>query len=440
MFEFDISQFIQKATNNEIFAGLILTGAIGYVMFIFREVPRKLFQLFLLKTSTALNVSNLNSPYEWMNRWLESLNYTKDSRRLELLSDFKTRWKLVPGFGLHFIYYKNSLLLISKTRDKETTLAHQIHETINVRLFGLNSRRKIEELVSECYNFSCQENMNKVVIEIRKSHSIFRMYKEKKNINSIVLESRIFDSLIDDVYYFLNNRHKFDELGLNYKRGYLFYGKPGNGKSSLIFCLASYFNLNIYYIMLSDFKSDTELFEVINVIEDKGSIIVFEDIDAINVTSSSNRKIEQDNKNLQTEKDKDVKLEIGGITLSGLLNSIDGILSPENCIFIFTTNYPDKIDPALLRPGRVDKKIKFDDANGDMVKRMFEKFYPENSIMAENLKRSLGDNRLCSMAELQEILLTYKNSKDSFNYIKSIINTNEQEKIKNFNTSEQKRL
>ena len=64
-----------------------------------------------------------------------------------------------------------------------------------------------------------------------------------------------------------------------------------------------------------------------------------------------------------------------GISLSGLLNAIDGVASHEGRVLIMTTNHPEKLDAALVRPGRVDRKVGFRLAMREEVRELFVRMY-----------------------------------------------------------------
>ncbi|KAM5587137.1 AAA-ATPase [Rosa sericea] len=169
---------------------------------------------------------------------------------------------------------------------------------------------------------------------------------------TLALDPKLKTSILEDLDRFVKGKEFYQGVGRAWKRGYLLYGPPGTGKSSLIAAIANHLKFNIYDLQLSHLKSDVELRSVL-VATSNQSILVIEDIDCglelqdrtlVKTTSSS--------------KDKD-RADEPAITLSGLLNFIDGLWSgsAEQRIIIFTTNHKDKLDPALLRPGRMDMHI-----------------------------------------------------------------------------------
>ncbi|KAF8700240.1 hypothetical protein HU200_034620 [Digitaria exilis] len=172
-------------------------------------------------------------------------------------------------------------------------------------------------------------------------------------------------TIIDDLIAFKDGKDYYTKVGKAWKRGYLLFGPPGTGKSTMIAAMANFLEYDVYDLELTAVKNNTELRKLF--VETTGkSIIVIEDIDcSVDLTGKRRDKKprkkssgENDNMTLQpmeAEKDdEDTKL-----TLSGVLNFIDGLWSAcgGERIIIFTTNNKDALDPALIRRGRMDKHI-----------------------------------------------------------------------------------
>ncbi|XP_051141036.1 AAA-ATPase At5g17760-like isoform X2 [Andrographis paniculata] len=164
--------------------------------------------------------------------------------------------------------------------------------------------------------------------------------------------------IIEDLDRFLRRKEFYRKVGRAWKRGYLLYGPPGTGKSSLIAAMANYLKFDIYDLELSNVRQDSDLRKVLLRTANK-SILVIEDIDCT---------VKLPNRNCPTDDDDDDDNECipnnstsseKQFTLSALLNFIDGLWSScgDERIIIFTTNKKEKLDPALLRPGRMDMHI-----------------------------------------------------------------------------------
>ncbi|RCV19714.1 hypothetical protein SETIT_3G407400v2 [Setaria italica] len=157
--------------------------------------------------------------------------------------------------------------------------------------------------------------------------------------------------IVDDLDMFRDGKDYYASVGKAWKRGYLLFGPPRTGKSTMIAAMANYLDYDIYDLELTAVKNNTELRRLF--IETTGkSIIVIEDIDcSIDLTGKRNKnnKKKDKNKKMPWEEEDDK------VTLSGLLNFIDGLWSARGgarIITIFTTNHKDKLDPAGADPHR----------------------------------------------------------------------------------------
>ncbi|KAE8655068.1 P-loop containing nucleoside triphosphate hydrolases superfamily protein isoform 1 [Hibiscus syriacus] len=140
--------------------------------------------------------------------------------------------------------------------------------------------------------------------------------------------------------------------------GYLLYGPPGTGKSSLVAAIANYMRYNVYDLQFQSVRSDSELRSILTSTTNRSTLLI-EDRDCSTKVTHDRTKA---NENSDEEDEDELKRPMGidpGVTLSGLLNFIDGLWSScgHERIIIFTTNHKEKLDSALLRPGRMDVHI-----------------------------------------------------------------------------------
>ncbi|XP_062190280.1 AAA-ATPase At3g50940-like [Phragmites australis] len=196
--------------------------------------------------------------------------------------------------------------------------------------------------------------------------------------DTLAMDPELKQSVLADLDRFLERKDYYRRIGKAWKRGYLLYGPPGTGKSSLVAAIANYLRFNLYDLDLSAVHSNSTLQWLLTSMPNK-SILVIEDIDCCFDAASredgygKNRKASEREDGLDTDYSSDSSDDgpqgkmyrrsgadhQQNITLSGLLNFIDGLWSTsgEERIFVFTTNYKDRLDPALLRPGRMDMHV-----------------------------------------------------------------------------------
>ncbi|KAJ9172684.1 hypothetical protein P3X46_015897 [Hevea brasiliensis] len=167
---------------------------------------------------------------------------------------------------------------------------------------------------------------------------------------TLAMDGDLKQKVVEDLNSFIRGKEYYKKIGKVWKRGYLLYGPPGTGKSSLIAAMANFLNFDIYNLNLSAVNSDSSL-EYLLLHMSNRSILVLEDIDCSIMLQNRQAGDHQPDNNNQISRPQ--------VTLSGLLNAIDGLLSccGDERIIIFTTNYKDRIDPALLRAGRMDMHI-----------------------------------------------------------------------------------
>ncbi|KAK9071422.1 hypothetical protein SSX86_009991 [Deinandra increscens subsp. villosa] len=173
---------------------------------------------------------------------------------------------------------------------------------------------------------------------------------------TLAMDSDVKEKVMKDLDRFVERREYYRKVGKAWKRGYLLYGPPGTGKSSLIAAMANYLNFDIYDLELTDIKSNSELRRLL-VATGNRSILVVEDIDCS--VELHDRADAETVKAFRRENHRRGHHEEQKVTLSGFLNFIDGLWSScgDERIIIFTTNRKDKLDPALIRPGRMDVHI-----------------------------------------------------------------------------------
>ncbi|KAF3440705.1 hypothetical protein FNV43_RR18991 [Rhamnella rubrinervis] len=171
---------------------------------------------------------------------------------------------------------------------------------------------------------------------------------------TLAMDPNLKSSVIEDLNRFVRRKEFYKKVGRAWKRGYLLYGPPGTGKSSLVAAMANYLNFDIYDLQLANIFRDSDLRKLLLATANR-SILVIEDIDCsvdipdrLGVGVGDGLKKGDEKNSSRTS-----------LTLSGLLNFIDGLWSScgDERIIIFTTNHKDRLDPALLRPGRMDMHI-----------------------------------------------------------------------------------
>ncbi|KAF1951613.1 P-loop containing nucleoside triphosphate hydrolase protein [Byssothecium circinans] len=226
--------------------------------------------------------------------------------------------------------------------------------------------------------------------------------RPSRPMSTVSLDLRQKADIVMDINEYLHpaSARWYAARGIPYRRGYLFHGPPGTGKTSLSFALAGIFGLDIYCISLMEIGLTESALNKLFTRLPRRCIVLLEDIDSAglrraddptpapasitDVSDSSSDSTTSEDGLLKIGKQDAVKAKLkqphsGGfkslISLSGLLNTIDGAASHEGRVLIMTTNCPEKLDPALIRPGRVDLQVHFTLSTRDQTRDIFKRMY-----------------------------------------------------------------
>ncbi|GLJ55344.1 hypothetical protein SUGI_1187530 [Cryptomeria japonica] len=184
------------------------------------------------------------------------------------------------------------------------------------------------------------------------------VFEHPATFETVALDPEVKDDIMEDLTKFSQREKYYKKVGRAWKRGYLLFGPPGTGKSSMIAAIANFLEYDIYDLELTGVKSNNELRKLLIGTTNK-SVIVIEDIDCSLDLTDRKKKVKKESKEEQNPAKDEKESEEGQVTLSGVLNFTDGLWSccGSERIIIFTTNHVDRLDPALLRSGRMDKHI-----------------------------------------------------------------------------------
>ena len=291
---------------------------------------------------------------------------------------------------------------------------------------------------------------------------IYSLYKTKKTEDEEVCDcwkEYVFDSartfnniffdgkkqLIEKIDFFLNNKKWYYDKGIPYSLGIGLHGPPGTGKTSFIKALANYTNRHVVVISLKLIKTKNQLEQFFyeskynsnnehNGISWDKKILVFEDIDCIgdivlsreNKTKKYAKKDRRININNDTVKVSNVIETIcslnetstdieNQITLDDILNLWDGIIETPGRILIISSNHYNKLDPALVRPGRIDITHELSNASHNTISEIYSHLFG-NKIDNEQLMKI--KNYFYSPAEIINI---YVSNKNETSFIKRLI-------------------
>ncbi|CAG0915737.1 unnamed protein product [Notodromas monacha] len=464
--EMGLSEYLGTLGDNPYFsAGFGLFG-VGAGAAILRKVSQSALILFRRHYVMTLEVPCRDKSYDWLLRWI-TVKGARKTQHLSVATKFQeatsgkivTRYDFIPSIGVHFFRFHNRWIRVERTREQSTIDLHQgiPFETVTLTALG-RDRQLYFEILEDARQIALEEYQGRTVMytamgsewrqlgqpkkrrplqsvvladgvsekllgdvkefianpawysdrgEIeRVNNFILRMVhelgqpKKRRPLQSVVLADGVSEKLLGDVKEFIANPAWYSDRGIPYRRGYLLYGPPGCGKSSFIFALAGALEYGICVLNLSERGLSDDRLNHLLAVAPEQSIILLEDIDAAFVSREESPNVRAAFEGLSR------------LTLSGLLNALDGVASSEGRLLFMTTNYKERLDAALIRPGRVDVQEFVGYCSPEQAAAMFNNFYPDAAAgLAGRFERvvaaSDATNKL-SPAFLQGFFLMHK--------------------------------
>ncbi|KAG6635335.1 AAA-ATPase ASD, mitochondrial-like [Carya illinoinensis] len=363
----------------------------------------------------------------------------KDSSKLLLSMDVHQRvedefrgvkiwWasnKIVKQAGPSFQQEKLSYMLtFHKKYREQITESYLEHVMKEGKQIGVRNRQR--KLYTNCpteqWPIYKRSLWSSIVFEHPASFETMGMDPEKKQ------------EIVEDLLTFSNGKNFYAKIGKPWKRGYLLYGPPGTGKSTMIAAMANLLDYDVYDLELTAAKDNTELRKLLIETTTK-SIIVIEDIDcSLDLTGQRKKKTkkssEDNDENERPKKDVEEEKKSNKVTLSGLLNFVDGLWSAcgGERLIVFTTNYVEKLDPALIRKGRMDKHIELSYCSFEAFKALAKNYLDLEKHPRFDTIQWLMEETKITPADVAENLMPKSSLDDADKCLSNLIRALEQAK------------
>jgi mitochondrial chaperone BCS1 len=390
--------------RNDFASGGLLLMIIGGLSVYLRTIPLKVWYWIVEQTTMTITVTNDDAAFVWVKEWFLEQKFLRRIRRVDLDTTLRNeRIAMIPAPGKHWFWYGGRPFEVwfSRTENTREWKARRV-ETFTFRTIG-RERGVLQNFVEDIVRSHLRRRgVESYLYTYNDGWEYLEGYSPRL-LESVVLQPGEKEHLMEDVAQFRKSKHRYLRLGIPYHRGYLLYGPPGTGKTSLVSALAAHFGLSIYTINLTDF-SDRSLMIAVNQVP-ANSVLLFEDIDCMK-GSRSRKGSDSDNGQNRPEtarKEENTSAQ-SGVTLSGLLNVLDGFYAPTGVLYMMTTNHFEKLDEALLRPGRIDYKLYLGKASDNQKLELYRRFFPGSSeVEAREFVEASRSAK--TMAEFQGLLL-----------------------------------
>ncbi|KAF9276554.1 hypothetical protein BGZ88_001643 [Linnemannia elongata] len=337
----------------------------------------------------SVEVQEGDDTYKWLSEWVAERPLTKSVRHLTVKAvwdedsddddyysnnnskDERPRLLFMPGMGSHVLYHKGYKINVSRDRPDQASGADseqsrilasiQKKQCLTISTFGWDISR-LKTIVQDAMEESYKKKEGKTTIYTSQPYDNYwsgSSTRSPRAFHSVILAEGLKEELLEDITTFRNSSQWYHDRGVPYRRGYLLHGPPGTGKTSFIVALAGHLNMSVCIVNLGiSGLNDQQLDRLLNNAP-RNSILLMEDVDAALVKRKAGKAQEGGN----------------NVTLSGILNALDGITAQEGSVVFMTTNHIRKLAPALIRPGRCDRKMLFDYADKHQIEGMFMKFF-----------------------------------------------------------------
>ena len=392
----DLLAALQAQLANQLVAGAIALGVVGVVVASLRKLPGTLWSQLRRVVIVSATLDSRNDLFIAFVGWLNDQRFGQRSRWFTVVqaphavaedaaeADDTPKLQYSPAPGFHIFFYRGRLMWMQR----EIAMNLQVVETIHLGAL-FTPRRVMEELLENVVRHAGEQRANRLMLyTVDRWGDDWRIAdsKPRRSLDSVVLATGVAQQLHDDIHEFFSRREWYAQMGIPWRRGYLFYGPPGTGKTSAAYALAGELRLKLCAISLTNPKLNDNVMADLLQRTPPRSLILLEDIDAF----------------FNAREKQDTRIQV---SFSGLLNALDGVAAQEGRIVVLTTNHREKLDPALIRPGRIDMAVELGNADASQLKGLLLRFYPDAGASADDLAAGYASKSL-SPAQIQQILIT----------------------------------
>jgi mitochondrial chaperone BCS1 len=396
---------LESLRANDMFAGGLLLMFLGTTITLaYRLIPAAAHAL-VRRFTVSLEVRHPDI-FLWLGDWLAQQSFADGYRRLsvDLLhvasdghGEARTMLVFAPGRGVHIVRHGGRWFWVERRLEADSAGGHGRRplEVYTLRAAGTNPT-VLKDAISAASRLQQERRRGRIAVHCVDRHDGWHRLELQaaRSLESVVLQAGISERITADMKAFLTSGDWYQEVGVPHRRGYLFHGPPGCGKTTFARAVAAHFGMDIYVVGIASAGMTDERLAIELARTRPRSVLLLEDVDS----AFAERKREADNSS--------------HVKSSGLLNALDGVAAQEHRVLIMTTNHIDRLDPALIRPGRVDVQQYFGLLDADQALSLFLRFFPGAATQAAAAARAVGESDI-SPAWMQNVLLANRGRPES---------------------------
>lgn len=373
-----------QAQTNAFFSGAALTGIILGILHTLRGWFFRLVEWIRYRITVSINVHSTDSLFIPLCNWLAENKFDRFAQKYRWRWDWSRRTLSAgPDYGTYFFRVNRKWMRVNLVKEEAHAIEGQPREFLTVSYFGL-SRKHFDKLAETLRREIERESSDRVTVFFPSGDGWRDAGSISRSVAAPILPAGTLEDIERDLQTFLGRKAWYEERSIPYRRGYLLKGLPGTGKTSLVRYLAAKFDLPIY--SLSARGTILSAGSLISRVP-KGSILLLEDIDrTLSAGKGEVTRVKKRRREPEVlpdawvgphpdQTDGGALMQVFQGSIGELLNSLDGLVCSEGVVVVMTTNHPERLDPALIRPGRVDYPVEFDYLYNEQAQRMIERFY-----------------------------------------------------------------
>jgi len=443
----DIYHNYAELMKNPVFAGIASLWGVSVIGFIFKSVPSKIWGSIMRQITTTVSIDNSrgwpacnDQVFLAFGKWASKQKGVRFSRSFFVSGSMDGSKQTMPGAGTHYFFYKRRLFWYSMVRLQSSGSENEKREFV-INLLG-RKKDLIDELVDEFYPSIPSTGIK--IFRFAKDGWVRYATAKTRPLNTVILNQETKNEIVGSIDEFMASEKWYNDRSIAYKHCHVLYGPPGTGKSSLVRALATEYDLPIFNIMLqdmSDERFEAAMFSVNDEVDSYmkkpwGGIVLIEDFDSSKAVQSryipkhknsdipvgtsfnavemikltrqaSVRQLGEKSENPDADEHK-ISMDLERLTLSGMLNTLDGVVGLDRVLIFMTANNLENIDEALLRKGRVDKTTYIGHLTHAEICEYGKKMFPEYALPDDRVFAPIAGS------SLQDVFISNKYDPEAF--------------------------